>query len=247
MPIKKTPILSKEDFEEAIVSLRLSISELARETAIPRQYLSHFRSYGDGLKPEQVAKVRDYLEAKLAENGMALEGRGDETEAEGEPTPQAAPTLSDLDTREDMARALLCVRHFALSPALDCDQITAALERMDTNDTTIRALLAMEAVHGFMSEWDSKTESRLQEVFGLLAENFLLFRHLQGRSLVPLANLTEGVDEREIKTIGDLMAGLLAGSLRDMGDKLKPKAAPAEEPDTTQAQPIGLLIEGEAA
>lgn len=246
MPIKKHPVLPKEDFEEAIVSLRLSISELARETGIPRQYLSHFRSYGDGLKPEQVAKVRDYLEAKLAESGMALEELAESNQDE-ESAPQAAPTLSDLDNREDLTRALLCVRHFALSPALDGDQIAAALGRMDENDATIRALMDKPAEPGLFSEWSDVTESRLQEVFGLLAENYLLFRHLQGRALVPVANMTEGVDYREVKTIGDLMATMLAGSLRDLGAALTPKTTPADEDGEPEAQRAGLLIEGDAA
>lgn len=234
MPIKKTLVLSKEDFEEAIVSLRLSISELARETGIPRQYLSHFRSYGDGLKPEQVAKVRDYLEAKLAENGMALEDLGDETEAEDEPASQAAPTFSDLDNREDMARALLCVRHFALSPALDCDQITAALERMDANDQKIRAILAKPVQTSFFSPWGEETQNDLQEVYGLMAENHILFRHLQGRALIGLDNLGNTPPTSEAKDVAGIVAGLLAGSLGDMAGNLEPKVPEAEAKDASE-------------
>jgi transcriptional regulator with XRE-family HTH domain len=235
------PIFTAADFAAALQAMRTNVAEVAREVGINRQYLSEFRAGSRNLQPDLLKRLREHFEAQ----GLEF----DEPGQEEEPAPQAAPILSDLDSREDMARALLCVRHFALSPSMDSDQIAAALERMDANDTTIRALLAMEAVPGFLSDWDSKTESRLQEVFGLLAENFLLFRHLQGRALVPLSKLTEGVDEREIKTIGDLMAGLLAGSLRDMGDKLEPKAAQdgnAAEPEATPER-AGLLIEGESA
>lgn len=146
-----------------------------------------------------------------------------------------------------MARALLCVRHFALSPALDCDKITAALERMDANDQKIRALLAKPVQTGFFNPWGEETQNDLQEVYGLMAENHILFRHLQGRALIVLDNLGSIPPTSEAKDVAGIVAGLLAGSLGDMGDKLTPKAIPSEEPDTTQAQPAGLLIEGESA
>jgi hypothetical protein len=63
MAIKQHPVLTKEDFEQAIVTQRLSVSEVSRESGIPRHVVSHFRNYGDGLKPEQAAKLRDYFES----------------------------------------------------------------------------------------------------------------------------------------------------------------------------------------
>ncbi len=67
MAVVQKATLTKEDFESAVVTLRLSVSEVARETGIPRHIVSHFRNYGDGMKPEQVAKLRDYLESKGVE------------------------------------------------------------------------------------------------------------------------------------------------------------------------------------
>jgi hypothetical protein len=225
MPIKKSSILTKEDFEEAIISLRLSISELARETGIPRQYLSHFRTYGDGLKPEQVAKVRDYLEAKLSENGMSLatEDEQDHSDpAENYVIRTGETPLTDLDKRDDLARALLCVRHFALSPVMTCDQITAALERMDANDRNIRALLSNPVESGFLNPWGEKTEGDLQEVFGLMAENHILFCHLQGRALIGMDTLESTPPTSQAKDVAGIVAGLLAGSLRELGSTLMP-------------------------
>ena len=64
MAIKNQPILTKEDFEAALIELRLSVSEVSRESGLPRHIISHFRGYGDGLKPEQAAKLRGYFESK---------------------------------------------------------------------------------------------------------------------------------------------------------------------------------------
>ena len=63
MAIKQQPALTKADFEAALVTLRLSVSEVSRESGIPRHVVSHFRNYGDGMKPEQIAKLRDWLES----------------------------------------------------------------------------------------------------------------------------------------------------------------------------------------
>jgi len=236
------PLFTAADFAAALQTVRTNVAEVAREVGINRQYLSEFRAGSRNLQPELLQRLREHFEAK----GLAFDesGQGDEPAS-----PPAPATLADLDNREDLTRALLCVRHFSLSPALDGEQIAAALARMDENDTTIRALMDKPAEPGLFSEWNDVTESHLQEVFGLLAENFLLFRHLQGRALVPLANMTEGVDYREVKTIGDLMTTLLSGSLRDMGAALTPKAPAAEEAAAPEAQTkrVGLLIEGEAA
>ncbi|MDP2833668.1 MAG: helix-turn-helix transcriptional regulator [Pseudomonadota bacterium] len=236
------PLFTAADFVAALQTVRTNVAEVAREVGINRQYLSEFRAGSRNLQPELLQRLREHFEAK----GLAFDesGQGDEPDS-----PPAPATLADLDNREDLTRALLCVRHFSLSPALDGEQIAAALARMDENDATIRALMDKPAEPGLFSEWNDVTESRLQEVFGLLAENFLLFRHLQGRALVPLANMTEGVDYREVKTIGDLMATLLSGSLHDMGAALTPKSATADkaaEPEAP-AKRVGMLIEGEAA
>lgn len=40
MAVKKQPILAKEDFEQALITLRLSVSEVSRETGIPRHIVT---------------------------------------------------------------------------------------------------------------------------------------------------------------------------------------------------------------
>lgn len=106
MAIKKTVVLSKEDFETALVELRLSVSEVARETGIPRQYISHFRTYGDGLKPEQIAKVRDFLEGRLGENGMALESAQEGEEGAAAPLVPAASGNHPTQTQSGIAEVM---------------------------------------------------------------------------------------------------------------------------------------------
>jgi transcriptional regulator with XRE-family HTH domain len=235
------PIFTAADFAASLQAIRSNVAEVAREVGINRQYLSEFRAGSRNLQPDLLQRLREYFEAK----GLEFDAPGQDDE----PAPQAAPTLSDLDNREDMARALLCVRHFALSPALDCEQITAALERMDANDQKIRTLLVKPVQTGFFNPWGEETQNDLQEVYGLMAENHILFRHLQGRALIVLDGLDATPPTSEAKDVAGIVAGLLAGSLGGMAGVLTPKAAPAGEAAEAEATPprAGLLIEGEAA
>ncbi|KAF0102945.1 MAG: hypothetical protein FD187_1768 [bacterium] len=225
-PKKPNAPLTAADFAAALQALQTTAADVAREIGVSRQYLSEFRAGSRNLQPDLLQRLREYFEAK----GLAF----DEPGPDAEPAHQAAPTLSDLDTREDMARALLCVRHFALSSALECGQITAALERMDANDQKIRALLAKPVQTGFFNPWGEETQNDLQEVYGIMAENHILFRHLQGRALIVLDNLGSIPPTSEAKDVAGIVAGLLAGSLGDMAGNLLPRAPEAEAQAASQ-------------
>src|SRR5262245_22133867 len=83
MPIKQSEVLSRADFDEAVVRLRLNISEISKATGIPRTYLSEFRNGDRRLRPEHLGKLRDFFE----ERGVKFDST---------PDPDAAPKLSSL-------------------------------------------------------------------------------------------------------------------------------------------------------
>ncbi len=64
MAIKQPNILTRQEFDQAMVHLRLNVSEVSRETSIPRTYISEFRNGDRQLRPENLAKLRDYFEGK---------------------------------------------------------------------------------------------------------------------------------------------------------------------------------------
>lgn len=129
MAIKQQHTLSKEDFEAALVTLRLSVSEVARDTEIPRHVVSHFRNYGDGMKPEQVAKLRDYLEDKGIE--FTEEEAAEELAATAPTEPQTSDSaqifagkysawllVSACDTRRGRMQKALHTRHVLPKPKI---------------------------------------------------------------------------------------------------------------------------------
>lgn len=156
MAIKKTVLLSKEDFESALVELRLSVSEVARETGLPRQYISHFRTYGDGLKPEQVAKVRDFIEARLAENGMTLESEQDDEPAQPSPIAPAVPTLDSASLR---STSITCI-HFATSPDIKSADLLKIVREMEANEARLEELMGTGVIGGMVNTRPTKKQGQ---------------------------------------------------------------------------------------
>lgn len=73
---------------------------------------------------------------------------------------------------------------FYVSDDVSQDVVYQTLERMDTNDERIAAILQSPVRGGLFSQFDEETEAKQRELFGAMAENYLLFRILQGRNIV---------------------------------------------------------------
>lgn len=215
MAIKKTVLLSKEDFESALVELRLSVSEVARETGLPRQYISHFRTYGDGLKPEQVAKVRDFIEARLAENGMTLESEQDDETAQPSPIAPAVPALDSARLRSTSIAFI----HFATSPNISAADLLKIAREMEENEAKLEELMGKEAKEAGLFEsgdWSAETVADMQEAFGLMAANFVLFSVAQGKSFV-YRDTAEGEDAKTVRDVmNDTFASAFTGVVGGM-------------------------------
>lgn len=228
MAIKQQHPLTKEDFETALVTLRLSVSEVARETGIPRHIVSHFRNYGDGMKPEQLAKLRDHLEDK----GIEFTEE-DETPATQPPAaePQAIPqpVMLPIILADDglTQRAALVCRHFFIDERITDEQIAEAGERIQESFGLAKDLLGVKLVRSWGS-YDEATESKLRELWGHLARIGLVSLHLQGRVLIDQDRILAGAlpekDRTEPKTLGDL----LANTYRDAIAGLSADDEPAE-------------------
>lgn len=211
MAIKQRQALTKEDFEAALVTLRLSVSEVARETGIPRHLVSHFRNYGDGLKPEQAAKLRDFLEDKgiefTDEKDAAASGRS-------APALAAAPVLTSLNPQ--LGVGLKVEHHFPISNTIPDDVVREALYSMEENDARLVLLLQtkLERNEGFFGDGELTDESKgvLQEVFALLAGNYVTFRMLRGW---PAFNVKPSAEKPE--TVRDMILQTFMPQLVEAG------------------------------
>ncbi len=170
MSIKHLEVLSRADFDEAVVRLRLNVSGIAKATSIPRTYLSEFRNGDRKLRPENLAKLRDYFEAQGVEFDAV-----NETENRAPPSPQSPhPSL-----------ALASVVHFAVRPDLSGADVRDILQEIERNDIRIAELLAKRAGRatgwgGEPTGFEEETESDLRELFARLSGNYVLFRYVTG-------------------------------------------------------------------
>lgn len=218
MAIKPNHTLTKEDFEAALVTQRLSVSEVARETGIPRHIVSHFRNYGDGMKPEQAAKLRDYLE------GLGVEFTDDEPATFD--TPQGVASLSP-----QLGVGLKVEHHFPISNALPDEVVRNAMYVMEENDARLMLLLQnkLERNEGFFGDGEltEETKATLQEVFALLSSNYITFRMLRGW---PALNVQPTTDKPE--TVRDMILQTFMQPLTDAGLIVAPQ--PAEESESEE-------------
>lgn len=224
MAIKQQHPLTKEDFEAALVSQRLSISEVSRETGIPRNIVSHFRNYGDGMKPEQLAKLRDYLE------GLGVEFTDEE------PDGPAAPVVGIDTLNPQLGVGIQPVRYFPISSGIPDEVVRNALYIMEENDARLVLLLQNKLEHdggifGFGGgELTDETKDMLQEVFSLLAGNYVTFRMLRGW---PALNVKPSTDKPE--TVRDMVMQTFMQPLIDAGLIAVPEATEEGETEEEEA------------
>jgi len=181
MAIKKTEILSRADFGEAVVTLRLNVSEIAKETGIPRTYLSEFRNGDRKLRPEHQAKLRDYFEA----HGVVFED-SKEPDTENGAAPAAPIGKVHGGALPFPAPAFHCPVAADLKP----EHVKAISARLEAVTRRIAELLPKPLAYdsGVLIRSDEPTEESHAEhaaLVGLLAEEAILRRRLEGRDIAP--------------------------------------------------------------
>ncbi len=203
MAIKQNRPLNKGDFEQAIITHRLSVSEVSRETGIPRHIVSHFRNYGDGMKPEQLAKLRDYFESLGVEFTDEEENHESIQQPPGQQAFKLPFTMSDDGLTQ---RTALVCRHFFIDERITGDQLKEAGERIEDSFHQAKELLGIELVSNWSSGgYDENTDAKLRELWGHLARIGLVSLHLQGRILINQDRLIADTTQTKPKTLGDLL------------------------------------------
>lgn len=231
MPIKQPEILSRADFDQAVVTLRLNVSDVAKETGVPRTYLSEFRNGDRKLRPEHQAKLKDYFEGK----GIEFENA-----AGGERTTEAAGAASP----HPRLRATQSVRcFFPVDEQIPDDVVAHTMDLLEENDVRLAALFAQKADRDKAlfgdDEFSDETKAALQEAFTLLAENYVLFRMLRGWRAFNVKAASEGPDVIRGVMVDTFRARLEEAGLlsRAATDRAEPTPEPAKETATAEQSP----------
>lgn len=203
-------ILSKEDFEDAVTAVNMTLADIAKQTGVNRQYLSEFKCGDRNLRAEMRQTLRDFFESKGVEF-VATEPDDDDIPEETLPTRAAAGDF-----------AVLPLPAFVLNIGADlpASDRAAALRELDAivreNDRQIALAADYEDVLFFAAELSGDAKAINEELRQGLAYEALLRRVLAGSFKARHA-------EGKAATHADLIAQQLLGHL--------PPASSATDPD----------------
>lgn len=193
MRIPQTLPINAEQSRAARFQLGLTQANVIEESCLPGHKLKNFETGRFVPDMPFLESLRDYYAGK----GI------DFAETASVPAPaQEAVSAPGSAMVKPVSR--MC---FYVSDQLVPDAIDNILERMDSNDERIAAILQSPVKAGFLSDYTEETEAKQRELFGAMAENYLCFRLLQGRNIV--ASAPHGVAPA---THADLLATFFAAS-----------------------------------
>lgn len=176
MKIPSTLPITGEQSRAARFQLGLTQANVIEESSLPGHKLKNFETGRFVPDMPFLENLRDFYAVK----GI------DFTESA---TPAEQPAHSIITSGTSMVRPVSRMCFYVSDQVLD-EVVDQILGRMDANDDRIASILKSPLKSGFLSPYDEETEVRQRELFGAMAENYLLFRILQGRNIVsssPLA------------------------------------------------------------
>jgi hypothetical protein len=165
--------LTPDALRRARRTIGVTQATLATDTGVNATIIKHFETYRLSALP---ASAQESLVAYFKQKGVSL-ADGEGQRGTGIVTVPVQPGT----TPPRMS--------FAVSGSLSDQTIESALDRMDGNDEEIADLMRKVTSKGILGAYTDQTVMDSQRLFGLMAENYMLFRYLQGE------NFLEGIDQ----------------------------------------------------
>lgn len=202
MKIPATLPITAEQSRAVRFQLGLTQANVIEQSGLPGHKLKNFETGRFVPDMAFLQSLREFYEAR----GITFNEEAGEKVAE-----EAAK-----QTRGVGIVAPIQTCRFVVDQSLPPEQVDSILERMDANDARVAELMKRKLESGFFSDYSDQTIADTQELYGLMAENYLLFRSLQGRNI-----LTPPPEKAEPKTQGDLIGALYAAALLNDAPKLE--------------------------
>ena len=175
-----------------------SQTEAIKQSKLPAHKLKQFESGRFVPDMPFLQELADFYESK----GVDLS----DVEVSDPPAP-AAPAVPAKPGSDKVRPAVQHRPHFFVAETVTPELLEACLERMHENDERINEILGKDLRFGFMGAFHEQTVNEQQEIFGAMAEGYLIFRLLQGNPLV------KPIDAKvSAKTHADLLGQFAAKS-----------------------------------
>lgn len=203
MSLKPITTLTPKLSAQARRELGLSQNDVIRATGIQAYKLKQYESRHIQIELADLRKLSDFYAAQgvdLDELAAHLgNAAGQPAVAEGSPTADQ-PALKPGYTYTPRPG-------FFISDQLPAEVVDQLMIQMEVNDDRVAELVSTSYETGLFGNPTAATESKVRELFGSLAQSHLIFRALQGRSIV-----SPNQQEPDPKTIGDFLANWLLQS-----------------------------------
>jgi transcriptional regulator with XRE-family HTH domain len=156
--------------------LGLTQADVISQSGLPGHKLKQFESGRFVPDMPFLQKLADFY----TEKGVDLS----EAVVSDPPAPAPAPAPAVKPGADKVRPAPLHRPHFYVAETVTPELLDACLERMHGNDERVNEILGKDLRAGLLSAFHEQTVNEQNEVFGALAENYLIFRLLQGSPLV---------------------------------------------------------------
>jgi hypothetical protein len=166
--IPLTPDLSKAARRE----LMLTQSNVIAESGIQSYKLKQFEAKRYSLELSEANQLRDFYESL----GVDLEQLAAHEATKRPPV--------DGETLAQRGLTYQSRPGFLIAEDIDQGRVDSVLERMEENEQRVSELIAQEHTTTLFGGVSDATDTAMRELFGRLAENHLLFRFLQGKTLI---------------------------------------------------------------
>lgn len=180
--------------------LGLTQADVISQSTLPGHKIKQFESGRFIPDMPFLQKLADFYTGKGVDLSEAVV-----SDPAAPPAPAPAPAVKP---GAEMIRPAPVHRpHFYVSESVTPELLDLCLERMHANDERINEILGKDLRFGLMGGFQEQTVTEQQEIFGAMAEGYLIFRLLQGNPLV------QPVDAKiSAKTHADLLGQYYAKS-----------------------------------
>lgn len=169
--------ITPDQLRRARRAIGITQATLADGAGVNVTFIKHFETYRiDNLPPDYQRKLVDYF----AGQGVDI------TSGDATPGVSASPSLATVPRGAiPVPPGTAAPRmSFVVSERLSDSEVEGTLARMDENDEEIAVLMGKVTSKNLFGGYTDETVLDSQRLFGLMAENYMLFRYLQGRNFL---------------------------------------------------------------
>ncbi|WP_206955331.1 helix-turn-helix domain-containing protein [Trinickia acidisoli] len=169
--------ISPDALRRARRAVGVTQAKLAEDTGVNVTLIKHFETFRINALP---LSAQDALVEYFKEKGVDISAEESSKSTNDKPAISPVPRGAFPVPPGTVAPRM----SFTISEKLTDQEVESALARMDENDEEISDLMRKVTSKGLWGGYTDETVLDSQRLFGLMAENYMLFRYMQGTNFL---------------------------------------------------------------